>query len=287
MITGFNTDIEFDGVTYHVQTEDKGLAKPMILSLVYNRGTILASKRAPYDDLVHENFSEDALRERLQKQHKLICAAVQAGRIEELKKMTVRDAGRRNSNVSVKATAVTTFNLPTESIPIPSPQTNPADFEPGGFNTSIPKPEVASFEKLSGDDEGPLVEVINVIEPDIFIPSDAVAIVGSMAGTDRPANEKLSLEFLGAKRLKAGEHTSLGFLLCRGSGKRVVGDAQIMVKIMGSSFRPQLYHTITDRNGIARIEVDLPSFTTGRAAVIVRAIIDGEEVQMRRPIDHC
>ena len=34
MITGFNTDVPYDGVTYHVQTEDKGLETPLILSLV-------------------------------------------------------------------------------------------------------------------------------------------------------------------------------------------------------------------------------------------------------------
>ena len=42
MITGFNTDVEHDGVVYHVQTEDKGLDSPLILSLVYSGGAILA-----------------------------------------------------------------------------------------------------------------------------------------------------------------------------------------------------------------------------------------------------
>ena len=52
MLTGFNTDVEYDGVVYHVQTEDKGLRTPFILSLVYTGGAILASKRSPYDDLI-------------------------------------------------------------------------------------------------------------------------------------------------------------------------------------------------------------------------------------------
>jgi hypothetical protein len=56
VITGFNTDIEHDGVTYHVQTEDKGLDSPIILSLVYVGGTILASKRSPYEDLIADWF---------------------------------------------------------------------------------------------------------------------------------------------------------------------------------------------------------------------------------------
>src|SRR5689334_10481894 len=90
MITGFNTDIEHDGVTYHVQTEDKGLDSPVILSLVYTGGTILASKRSPYEDLIAEGFSDEALAERLKRQHRLICAAIHSGRINDLKKMSGR-----------------------------------------------------------------------------------------------------------------------------------------------------------------------------------------------------
>src|SRR2546423_15307366 len=87
VITGFNTDIEHNGTIYHVQTEDKGLRSPIILSLIYVGGEILASKRAPYDDLVANGFDPQALAERLQRQHKLICAAVSAGRIDDLKRL--------------------------------------------------------------------------------------------------------------------------------------------------------------------------------------------------------
>jgi hypothetical protein len=90
VITGYNTDVEHNGVVYHVQTEDKGLRTPVILSLVYAGGAILASKRSPYDDLIASGFEEKALVERLERQHKLICAAVHAGRIEELKRMGER-----------------------------------------------------------------------------------------------------------------------------------------------------------------------------------------------------
>lgn len=92
MITGYNTDVEYGGVIYHVQTEDKGLQTPVILSLVYAGGAILASKRSPYDDLVARGFDQDVLATRLQRQHKLICAAVHAGRIEDLKRMTERES---------------------------------------------------------------------------------------------------------------------------------------------------------------------------------------------------
>ena len=88
MITGFNTDIPFEGVTYHVQTEDKGLETPLILSLVYVGGAIIAAKRTPYEDLLSTGFDEKVLTERLQRQHKLICAAIKSGRVEELKRMS-------------------------------------------------------------------------------------------------------------------------------------------------------------------------------------------------------
>ena len=97
MITGYNTDVEYGGVTYHVQTEDKGLNTPIILSLVYSGGAILASKRSPYDDLIAAGFDQSALMERLQRQHKLICAAINAGRINDLKRMSERTAAAEAS----------------------------------------------------------------------------------------------------------------------------------------------------------------------------------------------
>src|SRR6266516_3639024 len=95
VITGYNTDVGYEGVVYHVQTEDKGINTPVILSLVYLEGAILASKRTPYDDLIASGFDQATLATRLHRQHKLICAAVHAGRIEELKRLSGRDTDRR------------------------------------------------------------------------------------------------------------------------------------------------------------------------------------------------
>lgn len=92
VITGYNTDVDYGGVTYHVQTEDKGVQTPVILTLVYAGGAILASKRSPYDDLIRTGFDEKILTTRLQRQHKLICAAVHAGRIDDLRRMSEREA---------------------------------------------------------------------------------------------------------------------------------------------------------------------------------------------------
>ncbi|MBC7899406.1 MAG: hypothetical protein H7070_05080 [Saprospiraceae bacterium] len=289
MITGFNTDIEFEGVTYHVQTEDKGRSRPIILSLVYDRGTILASKRLPYDDLLVDEFDEKLLTERLQKQHRLICAAVQAGRIEELKQMTARsaDAAKKNldSNFEVAATASNRKSVSSQNSLVVSVENNLYNLE-----SPIPRPffETGNESFFDVADES-MIDGVSIIGDElgeIILPEEAVEVLGNLDGSARPTNNKLSIEILGETNFKGGERRTLGFMVCRGSERKVVGDAQIMVKIIGSSFRPLIFHASTDSNGLATVNFQLPSFTTGRAAFLVRAMNDGEEVEMRRSIAH-
>ncbi|MCS7080990.1 MAG: hypothetical protein NZ585_13195 [Chloracidobacterium sp.] len=84
MLTGFNTDITYDGVVYHVQTEDKGPANPLILSLVYVGGQVLAAKRTYYTKDLEEGATPADLQKKLEKQHKAILALIARGRINEL-----------------------------------------------------------------------------------------------------------------------------------------------------------------------------------------------------------
>ncbi|HJZ82441.1 MAG TPA: hypothetical protein VKD91_18910 [Pyrinomonadaceae bacterium] len=141
MITGYNTDVEFEGVVYHVQTEDKGLQTPIILSLVYSGGAILASKRSPYDDLVARGFDEDVLAERLQRQHRLICAAVHAGRIEELKQMAHRDSSPALASVDAAAQE-SAAGVAAET---PTPQAEVSQAAPDRFAISEEEPDGAGL----------------------------------------------------------------------------------------------------------------------------------------------
>lgn len=276
MITGYNTDVEFDGVTYHVQTEDKGLAKPIILSLVYDRGTILASKRLPYDDLLQGELDQDILAARLHRQHRLICAAIQAGRLDDLRQMTLRE-----SVVAAEA------EKPLFVEPVPAADEPKDEFEE--LFRPIPKPVFGGF--LDVPVSRPTIEPVprpaDVLSADdVLLPDEAVEIVSDMLGHERPANNKLSIELLGEARFKGGERKSVTFMVCRGTERRVVGMAQVMVKILGSSFRPLIFHASTDENGLARVNLQLPNFHSGRAALLARAVSDGEEVELRRAIAH-
>ena len=84
VLTGFNTDIEHSGTTYHVQTEDKGRGNPLVESLVYTSGEILYSRRTPYDDLVEQDVDREAIASLMERQHRSIVDAVQTGGVARL-----------------------------------------------------------------------------------------------------------------------------------------------------------------------------------------------------------
>lgn len=82
MITGFNTDVKYRGVTYHVQTEDKGAGNPLIETLVYKGGEILSSRRLPYADLVKGPDDEATINRLMEDQHKGMISEIKRGRFD-------------------------------------------------------------------------------------------------------------------------------------------------------------------------------------------------------------
>ena len=84
MITGFNTDVKHETKVFHVQTEDRGIANPVVESLVYVGGEILLSKKSPYKDLITgDRVDEKALREMMDLQHRRVIEAVRRGRLDK------------------------------------------------------------------------------------------------------------------------------------------------------------------------------------------------------------
>lgn len=342
VITGFNTDIKHEGITYHVQTEDKGLDTPLILSLIYDGGTILASKRSPYNDLLANTFDEKVLVERLSRQHKLLCAAIRAGRIEDLKKMTLKESAAKKGLISEKETVknanvtkVHTAEVVEKSIPKPAEEIL---FETGipkfSEHTLLKKPvrkqtysselqekinsakanleikektesknknhiiaEVPNYSP-NADDEIPLIiDDAKIIEEptiydavqeigfeEIILPPEAVEIVGDLSQFESLLDNELKITFIGGDRFRSGENKNLDILVSRGNVENIIKDANVIIKILGSSFRPLIFHSKTDSNGIASLMLKVPTFKSGRAAILVRAIIKGEETEIRRVI---
>jgi hypothetical protein len=234
VITGYNTDVEHNGIVYHVQTEDKGLQTPIILSLVYTGGEILASKRSPYDDLIADGFDQNRLAERLQRQHKLICAAVHAGRIEELKRMGER-------------------GLTTGALAPPAAQVR----EAGSALSSSDPPA-----------------------PESAAPAESFTTASESEGA-------LAINVMDDQQLRAGESVTLRIEVTKRArkGRVAAAKASITVRVLSNAFPPSSTYSTTDSAGRSAISVTLPSFKSGRAAVLIRAEAGGEVAEVRRIIN--
>jgi hypothetical protein len=82
VLTGFNTDIPFNGKTYHVQTEDRVGDDPIFESLVYTEGQILDAYRTRYANLVEKGYDQEKLAAVLESQHKRIIRWIKNGRYD-------------------------------------------------------------------------------------------------------------------------------------------------------------------------------------------------------------
>jgi len=294
VITGFNTDIEHDGVVYHVQTEDKGLDTPLILSLVYAGGAILASKRSRYEDLIESGFTDEALSERLSRQHRLICAAVHAGRIEDLKRMSAATAAE------LKRPATTEIQADPEILRGDEErEALEAEWIEQAEQDRLAREAEAARATLEPEDgldvtqeiarptrvEIPIpVSPFPVIEE---IPSPVqdqrrTTVMGAIPGTD----DGLRITILGRQEFRSGDTPTLKVMvgLRVGSQEQPIAKAAVSVKVLGTTFRPQIYSAKTQHDGVAVVTAQIPTFTSGRAAILIKAVASGKETELRRVI---
>jgi hypothetical protein len=263
VITGFNTDIEHGGVVYHVQTEDKGLDSPLILSLVYSGGEILASKRSRYEDLIALGFNEEVLAQRLQRQHRLICAAINAGRIDELKRM-----GGRTED---------------EQMESPAPVAEAQDIDDAvGLETT--DESRTTNEVLPGQGALPPTPLPSSAKPSAYTVHDSRR--RSAVGEIEDSEEGLVLSILDEDEYRAGESFTIRILVQNRSrdDQQPLAGVTVSVKVLGTAFRPQIHSAKTQRDGIAVVSTQIPQFTSGRAAILILASAEGVSRELRRVI---
>ena len=82
MLTGYNTDVEHEGRTYHVQTEDKGHDNPVVETLIYVGGQILASRKVSYADRPEAEREEQKLAALIEQQHKGVVRDIRLGKYD-------------------------------------------------------------------------------------------------------------------------------------------------------------------------------------------------------------
>jgi hypothetical protein len=154
-------------------------------------------------------------------------------------------------------------------------------------NFSLEKEKVAAVEEVFEIPisvlEDLIIEEVQIVEEEaIVLPVEAVEVIPEEElSINEPIDDSLNIELLNDISFKAGERKTLSVLVKRADA---VTGAHVMVKILGSSFRPLIFHAKTDSNGVAIVQLQLPHFSRGRAAVLVRAMSNGEETELRRVI---
>jgi hypothetical protein len=291
VITGFNTDIEHDGVVYHVQTEDKGLDSPIILSLVYSGGTILASKRSPYADLIEQGFTDELLAERLKRQHRLICAAIHSGRINDLKKMGGR-AQEAPQTVVEEPVAVSEREV-AQQVETPSGPPGSDEFQTAPvveefefdyemtqqWTPPPPKEETETVEEEVPEEEPVAAEQAWETVEEQVQPEEPVEV-------EEAQPDGLIINLLDDEEFYSGKSYTLRVLIAnRAAGdEKPLANAPVSIKILGTTFRPLIYTLKTESDGVATVATEIPQFTSGRAAVLVRVVVKDQAAELRRII---
>ena len=83
MLIGFNNNIVYKSNVYHVQTEDGGPKNCAIITLIYLKGVIVASKKTSYADLMNEENSEETIKLLMEDQHRNMIKALLRGKFKK------------------------------------------------------------------------------------------------------------------------------------------------------------------------------------------------------------
>jgi hypothetical protein len=82
-LSGYNHNLKYKGRIYHVQTEDSGIQSPHVFTHLFHDGTIIATIKSDYDEIIALSDWEDRLRKLMQEQHKNMMKSLLRGQHDE------------------------------------------------------------------------------------------------------------------------------------------------------------------------------------------------------------
>jgi len=129
MLVGYNTNISYKGTVYHVQTEDSGLKNPHIITLLYNKGTILSRKKVSYASLAAEPDYKEKVRELMKDQHKAMIKELIAGKHTRNEAVS-QPQPEPAAEAAVHPSVASAEPAPIQQTPEPAAEVSPAEPEP-------------------------------------------------------------------------------------------------------------------------------------------------------------
>ena len=80
MITGFNSEVAYNGMVFHVQTEDRGRKAARIDTIIYKSGgAVVYKKQIFYRDILDSDNLEQAIREIMEETHERTIGEIKRG----------------------------------------------------------------------------------------------------------------------------------------------------------------------------------------------------------------
>jgi hypothetical protein len=83
MIVGFNHNVNYKGIGFHVQTEDSGVKSPQLVTLLYHGGTIIASQKTLYADILKVDNLNQVVEDLAKEQHKGMLRRLTQGEFDQ------------------------------------------------------------------------------------------------------------------------------------------------------------------------------------------------------------
>ena len=145
MVVGFNHNFRYKGEVYHIQTEDSGVKSPNIVTLLYQGGTILGSKKTSYADIAKVDNLEQVVEELMKEQHKGMLRSLKAGEYDEV--IDRFQAGKKVTPKEEEGAAPEVASVPVAKPSAPVPPAAPASPAPVAPQAESPAPVAATAAK--------------------------------------------------------------------------------------------------------------------------------------------
>ncbi|MBT6177786.1 MAG: hypothetical protein HOI23_11115 [Deltaproteobacteria bacterium] len=111
MLPGYNHNVEYQGRTFHIQTEDSGIDNPHIISHLFEGGNILETRKCDYANILGNEQRDKVLMSLMLNQHQALIRELESG---ELDKLLEGPAPKEESSEHLE--------LPVEPEPEPEPE---------------------------------------------------------------------------------------------------------------------------------------------------------------------
>lgn len=237
MLFGHNSNVKVGEATFHVQTEDRGIATALIDTTVFYLGRVMHRRTNNYHDLVPlDPDREEALRLRLDEQHRSTLEDIRSGALYLAAPRTL-----------TKEPAVAQAGPPETRQPVSLSENPP----------SVPAPPATNGANANVAGNG-----------------GGTAMANATASHDlgHPTMSALKLELRNANAWLSGKYAKLEIRVATPAGDPLPG-ARVTAYVEGAA-SPETFSAETDASGNTLINFEMPRLAGGPAALVIEAAHD-------------